>query len=101
MKKYFKSTDFVCRAAMYSRDQQIQSLCIYNTLSRFSSFIAYRTYPFHFIEQVPLRYALSGMYCNAQKPSQLEGNQQKQNNINKSRKAKVLKRKLESKEQLS
>ena len=75
MKKYHKSTDFVSRAEMYSRDQQMQSLCMYNTLSRFSTFIAYRTYPFHFIVQVALRYALSGMYCNAQKPSQLEGNQ--------------------------
>ena len=60
---------------MYSRDSQMQSMCIYNTLSRTSSFIAYRTYPFHFIEQVALRYALRGMYCNAWKPSQLEGNQ--------------------------
>ena len=53
----------------------MQSLCMYNTLSRFSTFIAYLTYPFHFIEQVALRYALRGMYCNAWKPSQLEGNQ--------------------------
>ena len=53
----------------------MQSLCIYHTLSRSSTFIAYRTYPFHFIEQVALRYALRGMYCNAWKPSQLEGNQ--------------------------
>ena len=43
----------------------MQSLCTSNTLSRSSAFIAYRTYPFHFIEQVALRYALSGMYCNA------------------------------------
>ena len=60
---------------MYFRDLQLQNLCIYNTLSRSSTFIACRTYPFDFIELVALRYALRGMYCNAWKPSQLEGNQ--------------------------